>query len=67
MKDVIKITCKPLSCNFYVFHYFLFCFFLFGRGVGLGLGLGFLSQILLSNKNGNIKKKTEFSKAKISK
>ena len=32
MKDVIKITCKPLSRNFYVFHYFLFFFFLFGGG-----------------------------------
>lgn len=64
MKDVIKITCKPLSRNFYVFHYFLFFFFLFGGGVGLGLGLGFLSQILLSNKNGNIKKKQNSAKPK---
>ena len=54
MKDVIKITCKPLSFNFYVFHYFLFCFFLLGGGGGGRVRVRFLSQILQSNKNGKI-------------
>ena len=45
--------------------FIIFCFvFLFLGGVGLGLGLGFLSQILLSNKNGKIKKKQNSAKPK---